>query len=206
MRAINDKNSNHWHEVVKSLEENTSSGYKMACIEAEKVFRLLLEEKHYPTQNLDQTLSLFGWKLSNKDALKTALEKTEKIKNNFDYRLSSFEAEDIVEVFKQAISDFYEAKPLTWQRKMTLFLDHYLSFDSSILKKGLLLFLLFFLIIKLLAHTSLGNSIVNLFVGWADFIFSWLLLFILISIAVFVFVITIFVSIDKKKTRIKSIK
>jgi hypothetical protein len=206
MRAINDQNQNHWHEVEKSLEENTSSGFKMACIEAEKSFRTLLEEKHYPTENLEQTLTLFGWKLTNKEGLKKALEKANKIKNSFDYRLSSFEAEDIVEVFKQAICDFTEAKPLTWQRKVTLFLDHYLSFDSSFFKKALLGVLSFFLLVKTLAHTAIGQWLTAKLVSVADFIFSWLLLFILISIGVFIFVITVFVSLDKKKTRIKSIK
>ena len=47
MKVINQKNDNLWLEVERAYDEETPSGYKMACIEAEKAFKNALKEKGY---------------------------------------------------------------------------------------------------------------------------------------------------------------
>ncbi len=176
MRAISQKPTDLWKEVERALAEHTASGYKMACIEAEKAFYYKLRERGYPTKNIKQVLTLFGWKLSNKESLAKALEKTEQIKNTFEYTLSSFEAEDIVAAFKGAVDDFSHAKALSWQRKLTVFWDNYVSYKSSFAKMASVSLLLFFLSVKFLSSTGIGRQLVGGVVGIADFIFSWFLL------------------------------
>lgn len=206
MKKLETEKLNYWCEVERALEENSISGFKIACIESEKVFKHLLKSKGYPVEDIRQTLSLFGWKLANKESLVKAIDLTEKIKESFDYRLSNFEAEDIVEAFKQGIADFTEAKDLTWQRKAILLWENYFSFKSSFLKKFIVSFLAFFLVIKLLSSTSFGSWIVSTLVSVSNFIYSWFLLFSIIVIAIFIFVISAFLYFEKGKTRIKSIK
>ncbi len=206
MKAISTKSENLWSEVEKALAEHTASGYKMACIEAQKVFFYLLRSKGYSTKNMDQTLTLFGWRLSDKDSLKKALEKTELIKNSFDYTLSSFETEDIIAAYGKAIKDFSHAKTLSWQRKLGLFWDNYISIKSSFAKKALIGIVLFFVVVKLLASTSLGLEIVGIIVNIANFFFSWFLV-VVVGAGVLVFVIfglmTVF---EKNRSKIKEVK
>jgi hypothetical protein len=205
MRVINQKNENLWDEVDRSLEEHSASGYKMACIEAEKVFRSVLKTKGYPTTDINQIISLFGWKLTDKEGLKKALAKTKDIKETFDYKMTSFEAEDIVTAFKQAINDFSGAKALSWQRKLTLLWQNYISLKTSFAKKTLIGFFGFFLAVKILSTTEIGKEVTQFFVRVADIIYSWMTFFALIALIILVFIVVIFTILEKKKTRIKSV-
>lgn len=206
MKAISQKTDNLWLESERALSEHTASGYKMACIEAEKVFYYKLREKGYPTSNIKLILSLFGWKLSNKDALVKALEKTGQIKTIFEYTLSSFEAEDIVSTFKDAVDDFSNARALSWQRKITIFWDNLISYRSSFMKKFLLILFLTFLTVKFLSSTIIGRQFVRLIVLISNFIFSWLLLLVGLGIVVAIVIFAVISRFEKKHSRIKEIK
>jgi hypothetical protein len=206
MKAISQKTENLWLEVERALSEHTASGYKMACIEAEKVFYYKLREKGYPTGNIKRILTLFGWKLTNKDSLAKALEKTEQIKTVFEYTLSSFEAEDIVAAFKDAVSDFSHAKALSWQRKLTVFWDNYVSYKSSFAKMTLLVLFIFFLAVKFLSATKIGGQLVTLAVSAADFIFSWFLLLLGIGAIVALVAFGAVTWFEKRQTKIREIK
>ena len=206
MKVISRKTENLWSEVERTLAEHTTSGYKMACIEAEKVFYYKLREKGYPTGNIKQILALFGWKLTNKTALAAALEKTEQIKTSFEYTLSSFEAEDIVHAFKDAVDDFGHAKALSWQRKLTVFWDNYISYKSSFAKMTLLFLFLFFLAIKFLSATKIGEQIVGIFVSIADFLFSWFLLLVGIGAIVALVAFGAVTWYEKSHTKTREIK
>jgi len=205
MRVINQKNENLWDEVDRSLEDHSPSGYKMACIEAEKVFRSVLKTKGYPTKDINQILTLFGWKLTDKEGLKKALAKTHEIKETFDYNLTSFEAEDIVTCYKQAIKDFSDRKALSWQRRFALLWQNYISLKTSFAKKTLLSFFGFFLVIKILSSTEIGREITAFFVKIADIIYSWVAFFAIIAVVLLIFIVLIFSVLEKKKTRIRSI-
>lgn len=207
MKAINAvTNKNElWGEVEKALKEHTTSGYKIACIEAQKVFLHQLRIKGYPTKNLKNLLAVFGWKLTDKKSLQDAIEKTELIKNSFEYTLSSFEAEDIVTAYAKAIKDFSRAKTLSWQRRLGIIWDSYLSIRSSFAKRFFLGFILALILIKFLSSTDLGRSVANFAVSVADFFFSWFIM-VLVGAGILVFLafgITAFL--EKNKSKIKEI-
>lgn len=204
--AIAGKTDDLWGEVERALKEHTASGYKMACIEAQKVFYYLLKSKGYPVTNMKQTLTLFGWRLSDKNALKNALEKTDLIKNSFEYTLSSFETEDIIAAYAKAIKDFSNAKSLSWQRKVGLIWDNYISIRSSFAKKALIGVILFFVVVKLLVATKFGLGIVSAIIGLSNFFFSWFLV-VIVGAGILVFVIFgVFTVFEKNKSKIKEIK
>jgi len=206
MKAISRKSDDLWGEVERALKEHTASGYKMACIEAQKVFYYLLRQKGYPTKNMKQVLAIFGWKLSDKKALQEALEKTELVKNSFDYTLSSFEAEDIVASYAKAIKDFSHAKALSWQRKVGLIWDNYISIKSSFAKKALIGTILFMVIVKLLSSTSFVQTVVDAVVAISDFFFSWFIV-VVVAAGVIVFVIFgVITLLDKNKSKVREIK
>lgn len=206
MKAINRKSNDLWAEVERALKEHTTSGYKMACIEAQKVFYYLLRSKGYPSKNMKTVLRVFGWKLSDKKALQDALDKTELIKSSFEYTLSSFETEDIIAAYAKAIEDFSHAKALSWQRKVGLFWDNYLSIKSSFAKKLLVGIILFFVLVKLLSSTHFGQVVVNAIVAISNFFFSWFLV-VVVGAGILVFVIFgVITLLEKNKTKIHEIK
>ena len=206
MKAIGRKPENLWEEVDRAISEHTTSGYKMACIEAEKVFYYKLKEKGYPTKNIKQILTLFGWKLSDKDSLKKSLEKTELIKTSFDYTLSSFEAEDIVASFRAAVDDFTHAKALSWQRKLSLFWDNYISIRSSFAKMFLISVFFFFLLVKFLSSVGMGQKVVAFIVMVADFIFGWFIILLGLGAIIGLVVFLLITFFEKNRTKIKEIK
>jgi len=206
MKAINKKHDDLWGEVERALTEHTASGYKMACIEAQKVFYYMLKTKGYPTKNMKQVLTIFGWKLSDKKALQNALEKTEQIKNSFEYTLSSFETEDIVAAYAKAIKDFSGAKSLSWQRKVGLFWDNYISIKSSFAKKTLIGLIFGLIIIKLLSTTKIGLAIVSAFVAVSNFFFSWFLIAVIATGILVLSVFGVMTLLEKNKTKIREIK
>lgn len=205
MKAINRKSDDLWAEVERALKEHTTSGYKMACIEAQKVFYYLLKTKGYPIKNMKTVLTVFGWKLTDKKALQNALEKTELIKNSFDYTLSSFETEDIIAAYAKAIEDFSHTKALSWQRKVGLFWDNYLSIRSSFAKKALIGVILFFVIVQLLVSTAFGHAIAGAIVALSNFFFSWFLV-VVVGAGILVFVIFGVMTLLENKSKIKEIK
>ena len=206
MKAISRKSDDLWAEVERALKEHTTSGYKMACVEAQKVFYYLLKQKGYPTKNMKNVLTVFGWKLTDKKALQNALEKTELIKNSFDYTLSSFETEDIVASYAKAIKDFSNAKSLSWQRKVGLIWDNYLSIKSSFAKKALIGVILALVVVKLLATTKFGLAIVSAIVAISNFFFSWFLV-VIVGAGILVFVVLgLMAFFEKNKSKIREIK
>lgn len=206
MKAISKKSDDLWGAVEGALKEHTASGYKMACIEAQKVFYYMLKQKGYPTKNMKQVLAIFGWKLTDKKALQSALEKTELIKNSFEYTLSSFETEDIVASYARAIKDFSGAKSLSWQRKVGLFWDNYLSFRSSFAKKLFVGIILFFILVKLLSSTAFGQKIVSVVVVISDCFFSWFLVVVVGAGLVVLVIFGLMTLFEKNKSKIREIK
>lgn len=202
MKVINPKNNDPWAVVELALKENTTSGYKMACVEAEKVFRSILKDKGYPSKNINQTLLFFGWLVLDREGLKRALAKTAQIKETFDYQLSSFETEDIINAFRQSSLDFSEKKSLSRRRKIFLFYQDYLSARVSFLKKLIVTVLLFFLTVKFLARTDLGHKMVSWVVGISDFFFSWFIITLIVLGVIAFLVVIIFAFLERKKTKV----
>lgn len=193
----------YWSEVETCLSEGTASGYKMAIIEADKILRYVLKQKGYPGKDLEKQIFYAGWRLSDKTGLKKAIAKKEEIANKVEYKLSTFEAEDAVEAYKEAILHFSSKKALKLRNRLVLYYAHYLSIKSSFLQKNLLIILMFFLAIKLLDGTETGQLIWEKLVSISNFIYSWFLVFILLGGAILIIVIGSFLYFEKGKVKIK---
>lgn len=193
----------YWSEVESCLSEQSAAGYKMAIIEADKILRFILKKRGYPGKSLEQQIFYAGWKLGDKKSLKKALQKKEEIVNNLEYKLSTFEAEDAVEAYKEAILHFTSKKTLRLKERLALYYTHYLSIRSSFLQRSLLSFLAFFLIIKLLDSTEYGRLAWEWLIAMSNFIYSWFLVFLLLGGAILLIVIGSFLYFEKGKTKIK---
>lgn len=197
------KHNDYWAEVEDYLSEKTSSGYKMAVIEADKILRYILKQKGYPGKDLRQQIFLAGWKLKEKKDLEAAIKMKDEILNNLDYRLSTFDTEDAVQAYKEAILHFTEKKPLGLRKKISLYYSHYLSLKSSFFRKTLYLIFGFFLLIKFFNSTEIGKGIMATINSISDFIFSWFMVFLLLGSGVLIIVLGSFLYFGKEQTKIK---
>lgn len=198
-----EQHADYWSEVESCLKEETASGYKMAIIEADKILRFVLKQKGYPGKDLRQQIFYAGWRLEDKKGLEGAIAKKDEIINNLEYRLSTFEAEDAVDAYKEAILHFSSKKTLKFKNRLVLYYTHYLSIKSKFFQKSVVSFLAFFLAIKVLDSTDIGRQIWQKLILIANFIFSWFLVFLLLGGAILVIVIGSFLYFEKGKTRIK---
>jgi len=196
-------NEDYWTEVEACMAEGTASGYKMAVIEADKILRFVLSSKGYPGRGLKEQILLAGWRLEEKKALNDALKRREEIADNLEYRLSTFEAEDAVKAYKEAIIHFSSKKPLKFKRRLILYYNHYLSLRSNFFKKFLLFFLAFFLTVKMLSSTGFGASLVGVLVEISNFLFSWFVVFFLLGSAILVLIMGSLLYFEKNKVKIK---
>ncbi|PIZ00518.1 hypothetical protein COY62_02110 [bacterium (Candidatus Howlettbacteria) CG_4_10_14_0_8_um_filter_40_9] len=196
-------NEDYWGEVESCMSEETASGYKMAIIEADKILRFVLKQKGYPGKDLRQQIFYAGWRLDDKTGLNKAIAKKEEVINNLEYRLSTFEAEDATEAYKEAILHFSSKKTLKLKDRLVLYYTHYLSIKSKFFQKSVVSFLAFFLAIKVLDSTEIGRQVWQKLIIIANFIFSWFLVFLLLGGSILVIVIGSFLYFEKGKTRIK---
>src|SRR3989337_1498482 len=170
MIKFNHHTEDYWSEVEACLSEQTASGYKMAILEADKILRYVLKQKGYPGKDLEKQIFYAGWRLEDKGGLKKAIAKKEEIVEKIEYKLSTFEAEDAVEAYKEAILHFSSKKALGLKNRLTLYYTHYLSIKSSFLQKNLLIILAFFLAVKLLDSTETGRLVWEKLVAISGFI------------------------------------
>ena len=204
MKQMHHNTDDYWSEVDSCLKEQSASGFKMAIVEADKILRFILKKRGYPGKDLEQQVFYAGWKLEDKKGLKKALQKRNEIVSNLEYKLSTFEAEDAVDAYKEAILYFTSKRALRFKERLALYYAHYLSIKSSFLQRSLLSFLAFFLIIKLLDSTEIGRMIWGKLVEASNFIYSWFLILLLLGGAIFIIVIGSFLYFEKGKTKIKN--
>ena len=105
------------------------------------------------------------------------------------------------------MADFTNARALSWQRKITLFWDNYISIRSSFAKMFLLGVFIFFLLVEYLASPNFGGpKVVKFLVAIANFIFSWFILLLGIGAVIGILVFLLITFFEKNRTKIKEIK
>lgn len=193
-----------WREVDKAMSSETNFGYKVACIEARKIFIETLKINHLPHDNLLNFLKYFGWKFTQKEELKKAIMVCEKIISTIDYNLSTFESEDAVQAFRQAVVELNSKdSKLNFSKKLMISLAKTETGSKIKIKKIFLCAFLLILLIKFLTSTKLGTNLSN----FSNTLFSYLVMILFIGIVAFIFVMVIFLFLDSKNgTIIKEIK
>lgn len=186
-----------WHLVTSSLNENTSSGLKMAIIEADKILNYTLDKKGVPGDSTEAKLAFLRTVLSNFEELKKALKKKKEILNSFDYNLTSLEAEDVIDVYKRAIDDIQGVRRFNLLQKGFIFIQK--NFPKIKSKKRIWIFILgTFLFIWFLADTPWGQRLSQLVAGLFHFLFSFFLIFLFLGIGIVIVILASFFYFEKR--------
>jgi len=98
--------SKRWQEILDKLESDDESGFKMAVIEADKVFDELLKEAGYPGEDMGTRLKqVTKDQLSNIDEVWQAHKVRNRIAHESYYQLNKRDAKRAVEIYKKATED-----------------------------------------------------------------------------------------------------
>jgi len=203
MEEVKERNKDYWCEVEDYLSEGTPSGYKMAIVEADKILYHVLKQKGFPGKDIKVKIFYAGWELEDKRGLRSAIKAREDITQKLDYKLSTFDAEDAINAYKEAIIYFSKNKKLDFFKKSSLYYTHYISYKSPFLQKAVAFVFTFFLLVKFFNSTEIGKKITSTLVAVSNFIFSWFTVFLLLGTGFLIIVIGSFFYFGKEKTRIK---
>ncbi len=95
-----------WQSVLEKLESQDESNYKLAVIEADKIFDDLLKRIGYVGEDMGQRLKqLTIAQLANLDEIWQAHKLRNQIVHEPDFKLTHAQAERAVEIFQRALED-----------------------------------------------------------------------------------------------------
>lgn len=196
------KVSELWSEVEKILSEGTSGSYRFAVLEAEKVLKAVLDSKGFPGKTIKKQLFWAGYSLKEKEGLPEALRKHDEILEKFDYQFSNFEAEEVIKAYKKAIEEVTTKPKFSIKDRIEAILETQLSPKSVYFWRNLAGVFGFFLLVQLLAKTETGKNLIESFVNFSDFVFSWTFLAIVVLI-IFIILATGSYLANQSKVKIK---
>jgi len=191
-----------WVEVESALAEHTVSGYKIAIIEAYKVLDAVLKSKGYPGKTIEKKLFWAGYSLKDKKGITEGLKLHNEIIKKFSFKLTDFEAKDIVGEYKKAIAEIQEEPAFSMMDKIKVFAENYLSPKSVLFWRNLASVFGFFLAVKLLSGTEVGGRMVQKVVDVSGFAISWQFLAIIIVLIIIALVVHSYFS-NKSPVKIK---
>lgn len=191
-----------WVEVDAALAEHTVSGYKIAILEAYKILDAVLKSKGYPGKTIEKKLFWAGYSLKDKKGVAEGLRLHDEIINKFSFKLTDYEAKDIITEYKKAIAEIQEEPAFGMVDRVRVFAENYLSPKSVLFWRNLAIVFGFFLAVKLLSQTEIGRGIVQKVVDVSDFAISWQFLAIVIILIIIALVVHSYFS-NKSPVKIK---
>ncbi len=193
------KLSELWQEVESSLAGDKTAGIKFAILEAHKILENTLRSQGYPGKTLKKQLYWAGYSLEDEDGIKAALEKRDDILRNFDYDLSSLEAEEIIKMYKKIVHEIVTKPKFSFKNKLKAFYKIQLNPKSILFWRNLGVIVIVLCLIKILAYTEFGKVLLGVVVAITDLVISW------ISVAAIMFIVIIVLLVNNyldKKSKI----
>jgi len=189
-----------WLGVEEALKGDKSAGVKFAIIEAHKILENTLKSKGYPGKAIEKKLYWAGYSLQDEGGIKLAINKRNEILENFNYELSDIEAEDILVLYKKIVQEIVSRDGLSFKKRINIFLKVNLYPNSIYFWRNLVVFFSFFIVVRILGQTNIGNALSELLLSLSLFFISWISV---IMIIVFLIIFLIVTSYKSSHTGIK---
>jgi hypothetical protein len=185
-----NKHNLDWNAVEKALNDGSSSGYKIAVIETDKILAQALKDKNYQGEDIEENLEIAKNIFTDYEKLEYARAMREKIISEQNFEVSREDTKEIIASYYQAISDLMESKSkIKLGQKTVSKIKKSVSSPSSIIKKTAIGIFLFFLTVLILSDTQIGHSITEFLSASARFIFYKLLVIVAIAAGIIVIII-----------------
>jgi len=167
------KYNKYWDVVEEALNEGTEYGYKIAIIETEKILSMALNDKGFFGKNISEQAESAETVLKKPERLNYARSMFRKIINEPNFGISREDAKEIILGYYQAISDITrsDSSRISLKQKIDTISKKYISGLSDKMKKLLIYFFVFFLLVFISAETSIGQSTYSAIVNFSKFLF-----------------------------------
>ncbi|MAF20771.1 MAG: hypothetical protein CMI55_03760 [Parcubacteria group bacterium] len=98
--------SQQWQSVVARLESEDEAGYKLAVIEADKIFDNLLKKMGYQGEDMGERLKqITPAQIANIDQVWQAHKVRNRLAHEPDFQLKRHEAKRVIEIYQRAFED-----------------------------------------------------------------------------------------------------
>ena len=178
-----------WTPIEEAESENTISGYKVALLEAAKIFEERMAEERIPGKTPGEKLEAVQFHLTRSADVVKAYSYVQRLRSGSTGALTKERAKAYIQSFRQAVADLNDLSQsrdsLPAQAKMYLGL---LKGKQVWLVRALIGIGGFFLIVLFLADTPPGQALVSGSVAFVHLFFSWIIA-LLIAIALIVLVV-----------------
>ena len=175
-----------WQLVEKLLNEGTTSGYKIAVVETEKILQAVLDDRNFPGKDISAQIENARMILENFDKLNYSRAMFNKIIKESDFDISSEDTKEIIAGYYKAISDIIkmDSKDIELKEKVNLLLQRYFYNFPVRIRNGFILVFLFLLAVFLSTETATGKSIAEMVSELSQFIFYKLIPMILAVVVI----------------------
>lgn len=184
-----DKYNLDWTSVERALEDGTFSGYKMAVIETEKIFRQILEDKKIPGTTCEKQIEYAKNLINLPQRLKNVRATYQKIIQQPHFEINRDETKDVIAVYYQAITDLAESQRsrLSLADRLSLRTKRIIDKTPKQIKRIAIILVLFSFLTLFLGRSSPGKKIAGILVNIANFmVFRVFLALGIISLAVLI--------------------
>ena len=104
-KQASDRYAGAWDRVESELLKKDMSAYKVAVLEAEKIFLEALKEKDFPGNNIESIVENNAERFTNYDKLRYARAMHQKIVTKPGFDISQDDADEIISGYRGAIAD-----------------------------------------------------------------------------------------------------
>lgn len=178
-----------WTPVEEAEAENTVSGYKLALLEAAKLFEQRMADEKIPGKTPAEHLESVKLHLTRPADVTRAYSYVQRLRNGTTGALTKERAKSYIQSFRQAVADLNDLTQsrdsFAAQFKLTL---GALRGKQAWLIRALVGLGVFFVLVLFLADTAPGQVLVTGVVGFVHLFFSWII-GLLVGIALLVFVV-----------------
>lgn len=95
-----------WQSVLSKLESEDESGYKLAVIEADKIFDGFLKKMGYQGNDMGERLKQVTLdQIANINAIWEAHKIRNRLVHEPDFQLKQHEAKQVIEIYQRALQD-----------------------------------------------------------------------------------------------------
>ncbi len=178
-----------WTPVEEAEAERTVSGYKVALLEAAKLFEQRMADEHIPGQTPADHLAAVRLHLTRPADVTRAYSYVQRLRSGSTGALTKDRAKSYVQAFRQAVADLNDLSQRrdSFMAQVKLYLG-FLQGKQGWLIRALIGLGTFFLLVLFLADTTSGQVLVTAVVAFVNFFFTWII-GVLVGIALLVLVV-----------------
>lgn len=181
----------HWERVKGELLKPDMSAHKIAVLEAEKIFRQALSDQDLPGKDIEDQLKNYAQLFRNPDKLKYSRAMYKKLTNKLGFDISEADTRDIVQGYREAVSDLVSIDSRSWSlsEKVSLFLKrNFYNFPGKT-KRVVATLLVLSLLTFILTETESGRALFSSWVALNNYVFYKIIPALLILFALSVILI-----------------